>query len=228
MELDQILETNVVGKIGPEVVIGNGGGDDGRFPYLGIISQIHQRRHHVDLGTIGSGTDGGIGMDRGVHGVIVNRIGRGSEDELFGRCADAADGMTADGVGVVVDVVFDGGIGEGGNILGTFANSEHVGDVGGPADWSVVWIGREGFERVIDGAAVVTLTVPRYFVIGAVEAHIARQKTAEAHVAATFPGDNLVQCRDGQRSAGRRRALVHAAERAEGALDGRPSDPILG
>ena len=58
--------------------------------------------------------------------------------------------------------------------------------------------------------------------------HIARQKSVEAHVTAALPGDNLVQCRDGQRSAGRRRALVHAAERAEGALDGRPSDPILG
>ena len=41
VELDEILETNVIGKISLEVFVGDGCGQHGLIPNLGVVAQIH-------------------------------------------------------------------------------------------------------------------------------------------------------------------------------------------
>ena len=66
--------------------------------------------------------------------------------------------------------------------------------------------------------------------ISAVETNIARQKAAEALVAAALEvlRNDVVERSDGKRTSERSGAFVDAAKRSECVLDGWPSDPIAG
>jgi 4-hydroxymandelate oxidase len=93
------------------------------------------------------GDDAALGVDHGAKGIIVSNHGGRQLDGAIPGIRALPD--VVDAVGDRVDVLVDGGIRRGSDILKAIALGARAVLIGRPAVWGLAWDGEAGLTRVL-------------------------------------------------------------------------------
>ena len=124
-------------------------------------------------------------MDNGVHGIVILGIGRCTIDQLLGLRRNATNGMTTNGVRIVVDAVVNERISNCILASRAFRDGNYVSNVVRAALGTIGEVLLIGIIGLDDGGTIVAFGVARDGVVGAVESNVAGQEAIETIVALT-------------------------------------------